>query len=198
MGIHDREHLEVKSIRTLSAWYAKNHSTSQGLWVVTDKKSSGEPAPTYDELVRLALCYGWIDSVPGKVDEFRTKLYFSPRKKGSGWSASNKARIKELLAAGKLKPSGLKIVDQAKADGSWSKLDSSETASVPKDLLAAFRKYQGSKANFDAFPAGVRRQILQWIDQAKTSATREKRIIETASLASENIRANQWRDKKAK
>jgi len=196
MGIHDREHLEVKSLRTLAAWYSKNHSKSPGLWVVTYKKSAGEPAPTYDELVRLALCYGWIDSVPGKVDELRTKLYFSPRKKGSGWSASNKARIKELLASGKMKAPGLKVLEQAKADGSWNKLDSSESATVPKDLIAAFRKHPGSKANFDAFPAGVRKQILQWIDQAKTAPTREKRITETASLAAENIRANQWRDKK--
>jgi uncharacterized protein YdeI (YjbR/CyaY-like superfamily) len=193
MGIQDREHLEIKSARTLSAWLTKNHSKSPGLWVVTYKKASGVAAPTYDEMVKVALSFGWIDSVPGKVDDQRSKLYFSPRKKGSGWSSPNKKRIKELLDEGKMKPSGLAILEAAKKDGSWGKLDKTESAEIPKDLLSAFRKYSGSKKNFDAFPPGVRKQILQWIEQAKTPPTREKRINETASLAAKNVRANQWR-----
>lgn len=193
MGIQDREHLEVKSARSLSAWLTKNHSKSSGLWVVTYKKASGVAAPTYDELVKVALSFGWIDSIPGKVDENRSKLYFSPRKKGSGWSAPNKKRVSELIDKGRMKPSGMKVVEEAKKDGSWSKLDQSESTEIPKDLLSAFRKYPGSKKNFDAFPPGVRKQILQWIGLARTEATREKRIVETASKAAKNIRANQWR-----
>jgi uncharacterized protein YdeI (YjbR/CyaY-like superfamily) len=193
MGIQDREHLEIKSARAFSAWLTKNHSKSPGLWVLTYKKASGVPAPTYDEMVKVALSFGWIDSIPGKVDDQRTKLYFSPRKKGSGWSAPNKRRIKELLDEGKMKPSGLAILEAAKKDGSWGKLDKTESAEIPKDLLSAFRMHAGSKKNFDAFPPGVRKQILQWIEQAKTAPTREKRITETASLAAKNVRANQWR-----
>ena len=193
MGIQDREHLEIQSARTLNAWLAKNHSKSLGLWVVTYKKASGVPAPTYDEIVKVALSYGWIDSIPGKVDELRSKLYFSPRKKGSGWSAPNKKRINELMDSGKMKPAGMKILEAAKLDGSWDKLDSTESLEIPSDLLAAFRKNVGSKKNFEAFPPGVKKQILQWISQAKTPPTREKRIQETATLAARNIRANQWR-----
>ena len=193
MGIQDREHLEIQSARTLNAWLDKNHSKSLGLWVVTYKKASGVPAPTYDEIVKVALSYGWIDSIPGKVDELRSKLYFSPRKKGSGWSAPNKKRINELMDSGKMKPAGMKILEAAKLDGSWDKLDSTESLEIPSDLLAAFRKNVGSKKNFEAFPPGVKKQILQWISQAKTPPTREKRIQETATLAARNIRANQWR-----
>ena len=196
MGIHDREHLEVKNVRTLRSWLAKNHDKSLGLWVVTYKKASGVAAPTYDEMVRVALCYGWIDSIPGKVDEDRTKLYLSPRKKGTGWAATNKARIKELIASGEMTPAGMKLIDAAKADGSWNKLDGAQTQEIPQDLLSAFRKYGGSKKNFEAFPPGVRKAILVWIAEAKSPATREKRINETAALAAQNIRANQWREKK--
>lgn len=193
VGIHDREHLEVKTARAFQTWLSKNHSKSSGLWLVTYKKASGEKSPTYDEVVKIALSFGWIDSVPGKVDELRSKLYFSPRKEGSGWSSSNKKRIKELLTEGKMKKPGLDVLEVAKKDGSWTKLDQSESAVVPKDLLSAFRKHAGSKKNFDVFPLGVRKQILQWIDQAKTTPTREKRINETATLAAKNVRANQWR-----
>ena len=92
-----------------------------------------------------------------------------------------------------MKPAGMKILEAAKLDGSWDKLDSTESLEIPSDLLAAFRKNVGSKKNFEAFPPGVKKQILQWISQAKTPPTREKRIQETATLAARNIRANQWR-----
>lgn len=196
MGIHEREHLEVKNVRTLRSWLVKNHDSSPGLWVVTYKKATGVAAPTYDEMVRVALCFGWIDSIPGKVDEDRSKLYFSPRKKGSGWAATNKVRIKELISSGEMTPAGLKLIDAAKADGSWNKLDGAQTQEIPKDLSTAFRKYAASKKNFEAFPPGVRKAILVWIAEAKTPATREKRVNETASLAAKNVRANQWREKK--
>jgi uncharacterized protein YdeI (YjbR/CyaY-like superfamily) len=123
MGIQDREHIEIKTARAFTSWLTKNHSKSEGLWVITYKKASGAPAPSYDEMVKEALRFGWVDSRSQKVDEFRTKLYFSPRKKGSGWSASNMSRIEELLAAGKMEPSGLKVLEAARQDGSWNKLD---------------------------------------------------------------------------
>jgi uncharacterized protein YdeI (YjbR/CyaY-like superfamily) len=147
-------------------------------------------------MVRVALCFGWIDSIPGKVDELRTKLYFSPRKPGSAWSQSNKVRVEELEDQGLMRPAGQAKVDEAKASGMWSKIDEAQNAIVPDDLKAAFETYPGSSANFEAFPRGVRKQILEWITQAKTAPTRQKRIAETAELAGNNIRANQWRENK--
>jgi hypothetical protein len=46
---------------------------------------------------------------------------------------------------------------------------------------------------FDAFPRSVKRGILEWIANAKRPEARAKRIAETARLAADNIRANQWR-----
>ena len=196
MGIQDREHLPIESAQQFHDWLSSNHSSSPGVWLVTFKKGSGKPAPTYDEMVRVALCWGWVDSVPGKIDDLQTKLYFSPRKPGSAWSKSNKQRVEELLADNQIQPAGLAKIAEAKASGAWSKIDEAQDALVPADLLEAFALYPGSHENFEAFPKGVRKQILEWITLAKTPATREKRIQETASLAAQNIRANQWRDKK--
>ena len=144
---------------------------------------------------RCRPCFGWVDSRPGTVDALRTKLYVAPRKRGSGWAATNKARIARLQAEGLMAPAGQAALDAAKADGSWSLLDTSEAALVPDDLRAALGRYANAEANFEAFPRGVRKAILQWIDQAKTAATRAKRIDETARLADENRRANQWKPK---
>ena len=148
-----------------------------------------------DEIVRAALCFGWVDSVPGKVDELRSKLYISPRKASSVWSQSNKVRVEELIAQGKMRPTGLAKIEEAKANGNWSKIDSAQNAEIPEDLAKAFDNLAGSRANFEGFPRGVRKQILEWISLAKTDVTRQKRIEETATLAQQNIRANQWRRK---
>ena len=193
VGIHDREHVEISHVNELIAWLELNASASSGLWVVTHKKSSGKPAPSYDEIVRAVLCFGWIDSIPGKVDEHRSKLYVSPRKPNSAWSQPNKIRVEELVAKGEMRPAGLAVIEAAKASGSWTRIDSAQSGEIPPDLAAALTKHESSAENFAAFPAGVRKQILEWIAQAKTAPTREKRIAETAELAAQNIRANQWR-----
>jgi uncharacterized protein YdeI (YjbR/CyaY-like superfamily) len=195
MGIQDREHLEVGSAKELTAWLKKNYDKSPGLWVVTHKKASTKPAPTYDEVVRALLCYGWVDSISGKVDEMRSKLYCAPRKASSAWSQSNKIRVAELIASGEMKEPGLQKINAAKASGMWTRIDGAQNAEIPPDLSAEFKKHNGSRENFEAFPNGVKKQILEWIATAKTEPTRQKRIHETATLAQQNIRANQWRDK---
>ena len=177
-------------------WLAAHHASSDGCWVTYRKKKAATPRdPGYEELVQEALCFGWVDSRPGTVDDERTRLYFSPRRPGSAWAATNKARVERLIADGLMTPSGLAAIERAKADGSWSRIDGSEAAVEPDDLLAAFRRHRGSKAHWDAFPTGVRRQILQWIEQARRAETRAARIEETASCAARNVRANQGRPK---
>ena len=197
MSFHDREHLEVSRAEEIVTWLSSNHATAPGVWIVTHKKGTGEPAPTYDDIVRAALRFGWVDSVPGTVDDRRTKLYLSPRKASSAWSQSNKQRIEELTADGLMEPAGVAAVESAKASGMWSAIDSAQRAEIPDDLTEEFARHDGSRENFEAFPLGVRKQILEWISLAKTAATREKRIVETATLAAQNIRANQWRGPKA-
>lgn len=195
MAKDEQPHVDATTRAAWRRWLEANHATATGAWAVSFKKSSGRGGPTYEELVEEALCFGWVDSVGGKVDELRTKLYFAPRKRGSGWASTNKARVARLAADGLMAPAGLAAVAQAQADGSWSLLDASEAAVVGDDLRAAFARHAGSEANFEAFPRGVRKAILQWIDQARTAETRAKRVEETARLAALNERANQWKPK---
>lgn len=177
------------------AWLAANHTSAEGVWLITYKKAAGKPTLSYEASVEEALCFGWVDSKGGKLDEERTMLYFAPRKAGSGWSRPNKERVERLIAAGRMAPAGLAKIEQAKADGSWTLLDAVENLEVPDDLAVEFARYPDARAHFDAFPRSARRGILEWIVQAKTSPTRAKRIAETARLAQENVRANQWRPK---
>lgn len=174
-------------------WLARHHGSSAGVWLVTFKKGSGHPVLSYDASVEEALCFGWVDSRPRKLDEARTMLWFAPRKAGSGWAATNKARVARLMEAGKMAPAGLAKIEAAQADGSWAMLDAVEALAVPPDLKTALARNPGAAAQFDAFPRSVKRGILEWIAQAKKPETRARRILETATQAQQGLRANQWR-----
>lgn len=174
-------------------WLAKYHANSAGVWLITFKKSSGKPRLEYAEAVEEALCFGWVDSLPRKLDDERTMLYFAPRKKGSGWSALNKQRVEKLISEGLLMPAGLAKIEAAKQDGTWSKLDEVESLAIPDDLYSALANYPNATKHFNAFPKSVKRGILEWILNAKRAETRMKRIAETARLAEGNERANQWK-----
>jgi uncharacterized protein YdeI (YjbR/CyaY-like superfamily) len=174
-------------------WLAKNHTRAEGVWLISYKKATGKPRFEYDEAVEEALCFGWVDSKPGKIDDERSMLYFAPRKPGSAWARPNKERVERLIAAGQMMPAGLAKVEAAKADGTWTLLDGVEALEVPDDLAAALAALPPARTNWDAFPRSVKRGVLEWIIQAKRPETRAKRIHETATLAQENQRANQWR-----
>ncbi|MCE7982125.1 MAG: hypothetical protein DYG89_13095 [Caldilinea sp. CFX5] len=175
------------------AWLAENHTRAEGIWLVSYKKATGKPRFAYDEAVEEALCFGWVDSKPNKLDEERSLLWFAPRKGGTGWSKPNKERVEKLIVAGLMTPAGRAKVEAAKADGTWTALDSIEALEIPPDLAVALADHPPAVDHFAAFPRSVKRGILEWISTAKTAATRAKRITETATLAAENKRANQWR-----
>ena len=59
-------------------------------------------------------------------------------------------------------------------------------------LTSALDEQPPARRNFDAFPPSARRGILEWINAGKTPTTRDRRVAETAHLAQQNIRANQW------
>jgi uncharacterized protein YdeI (YjbR/CyaY-like superfamily) len=177
----------------VAAGLAENHLRDEGIWLISYKKATGKQYFDYNDAVEEALCFGWIDSKPNKLDDERSMLWFAPRKVGTGWSRPNKERIERMLASGLMEQAGLEMIEAAKADGSWSSLDAIENLEIPPDLAGAFARHPQSAENFEAFPRSAKRGILEWIHTAKRAPTRAKRIEETASLAAQNIRANQWR-----
>ena len=174
-------------------WLKQNHTRAEGVWLISYKKATGKPRFEYDEAVEEALCFGWIDSKGNKLDDERSMLWFAPRKARTGWSKPNKARVEKLIAAGLMAPAGLAKIEAAKQDGSWNALDAIEALEIPPDLAAALAANPIAQQHFDAFPRSAKRGILEWIANAKKPETSAKRVEETARLAAENIRANQWR-----
>lgn len=174
------------------SWLQENHTRNQGVWLIRYKKATGKPYVDENEAVEEALCFGWIDSKPSKLDQERTMLWFAPRQPGSGWSKLNKERIERMIAADRITPAGWAKIKAAKQDGSWSALDAIEALEIPPDLAAMLSSFASAQEHFNAFPRSVKRGILEWISTAKRPETRAKRIEETARLAADNLRANQW------
>lgn len=183
------EQVEVTSRAQWRAWLKKHHTRTTGIWLVTYKKHVTGKYLSFPDLVQEALCFGWIDSLPRKLDADRTMHYLSPRKPKSMWSAVNKRHVEELVAKGLMTAAGLRKIEAAKADGSWDTLNAVDALEMPKDLKNALAKDKTAKKHFDAFPPSARKFILYWVGSAKTAATRTKRINEVVTLAAQNIRA---------
>jgi uncharacterized protein YdeI (YjbR/CyaY-like superfamily) len=181
--------VQVESRNQLRTWLSQNHSQTQSIWLVTFKKNMG-PFIGYDAIVEEALCFGWIDSRPAKLDEARTMLMLSPRKTGSAWSKVNKDRVEQLLHLGLIMPPGQKMIDQAKKDGTWDKLNDVDALLVPTDLEVALDATPLARQMWDRFPPSSRRGILEWINAAKRGETRMARVTQTAELAAQGIKAN--------
>lgn len=187
------ERVEVTSRAELRAWLEEHHAGSPGIWLVTFKKAAAERHVPYGDIVEEALSFGWVDSRPQKLDGERSMLLLTPRRRGSGWSRANKERIERLDAAGLLTPAGRAVVDAARADGSWARIDHAQDLREPDDLREALEAHDGARGHWDAFPPSTRRAILEWIGNAKRPETRSRRVRETATLAAQGVRANQWR-----
>ena len=174
------------------AWLRDHCQRDRGVWLVLFKKAAAGPTLSLDDVVEEAIAFGWIDSVPRKVDADRYMLWIAPRQAGSNWSRLSKERAERMQQSGRMTAAGQAAIDRAQADGTWTALDDVENLVVPDDLQAALTAYPPATEEWGAFPPSTRRGILEWILNAKRKATREKRIDETARLAQRGKRANQW------
>jgi uncharacterized protein YdeI (YjbR/CyaY-like superfamily) len=171
------------------AWLAVNHGRTRGVWLVTWKPGEGHPVLGYEEAVVEALRYGWIDARAAPARPATSAVWFSPRRPGSPWAATNKARVARLEAEGRLEPPGRQVIDKAKGDGSWTILDGPEALRVPDDLAAALDRHPGARRTWDGFPRSVRKAHLSAIALARRPATRAARIGTIASEAAVGRRA---------
>ena len=195
VGTH-LERVYVKTRAEWRRWLHKNHARSPGIWLVFDKKATRPGRLAYADSVEEALCYGWIDSTLRPLDDAQYMQLFTPRKPKSNWSKVNKVRVARLLADGVIAPAGLQSIETAKANGTWSALDSVEALEVPDDLAAALAKNPDASRNFAGFSPSSRKGYLHWVSQAVRPETRAQRIAEVVEHSAANRKARQLAPKK--
>jgi uncharacterized protein YdeI (YjbR/CyaY-like superfamily) len=188
----EQEQFYPESTNEWRQWLQENHIIAKSIWLIYYKKKAKKPTISWSEAVDEALCFGWIDSTAKPIDSDRYKQFFTKRKPTSVWSKVNKNKIKQLESEGKIMPAGFASIAIAKENGSWSILDEVEELIVPKDLEMAFEIHANSKEYFETLSNSIKKAILQWLVLAKRPETRQKRIEEIASLASQQQKPKQF------
>ena len=74
------ENLDVRSRQQWRAWLKTHHASSPGIWFVFYKKHAAMTSIPYEDAIREALCFGWVDSLVKRLDDDRFVLKFTPRK----------------------------------------------------------------------------------------------------------------------
>lgn len=175
-------------------WLHNNHNSyPQGAYLIFYKLHLNTPTMRWEEAVKVALCYGWIDSTVKSLGNGKRQQYFCKRNPKSTWSALNKKYIKELEANSLIHESGWESIIIAKKSGTWSAMDDVENLIIPKKLQIAFNNNPEAFYNYQKFSPSYKKGYLAWLYQAKREETTNKRILEIIKFCENNIKSrNDW------
>jgi len=155
------------------SWLAEHVDHSAGVWLKIAKKGSGIASLTEDEAVDVGLCYGWISGQRKGLDETYYLQKYVPRRPRSRWSQVNVRKVEELMAAGRMRPSGLAEVAAAKADGRWDAAYASQKeATVPPDLANALAASPHAASAWESLNKTERYAVILDIVTARNPETR--------------------------
>jgi len=168
--------LNFKNQQEWRQWLKENYFTSGAVWVVLRKNNSKAVGLTYQQALDEALCFGWIDGLMRSQDTMTFLQRFTPRRRGSIWSKKNRDRVAKLIEAGFMTEAGLKAVEEAKKSGKWDEAYSSREVKIPEDLLLALEGTPSAYTEFMSSPDSRKLQWVYWLNEAKKSETRLRRI----------------------
>ncbi|MGN6751436.1 MAG: YdeI/OmpD-associated family protein [Intrasporangium sp.] len=160
------------------SWLEANHETASELWMGLYKKHVAERGLTWEQAVREALCFGWIDSQVQRIDEDAVRQRWTPRKPGSTWSNINIEAVEQLTAEGRMRPAGLAAFERRRADRSGIYAYENDHRAWPEHYEAMLRANATAAAFWDGATPSYRRIAANWVASAKQEATRDKRMAQ--------------------
>jgi uncharacterized protein YdeI (YjbR/CyaY-like superfamily) len=167
-------------------WLLQNHNSSNGVYLIFYKLELKVPTMRWEDAVKVALCFGWIDSTVKSLGNGKRRQYFCSRRPKSVWSALNKKYILQLQKDNLMHESGINKIEIAKQNGSWSALDDVENEIIPTELQDAFNLNPKAFKNYKAFATSYRKSYLYWLHHAKRETTRQNRIEKIIELCELN------------
>ena len=170
--------LQVPNRQQWRTWLAKHHASSPGVWLVFYKNHTRMKSISYEDSVREALCFGWIDSLVKRLDAGRYARKFTPRQPASRWSTINRRRYADLQARGLLAAPGLARAPTARSGDAPRPSGPVIPSYIEKQLKAHARAW----ITFEKLAPSYRRAYLAWIDSAKREETKQKRLREAIRL----------------
>lgn len=171
-------------------WLRRHHASAPELWVGFYKKHTERPSITWPESVDEALCVGWIDGIRKTIDAESYRIRFTPRRRGSTWSAVNIQRVAVLTNEKRMQPAGLAAFAARieKKSGIYAYEQRSEN--LPERYARRFRRNKKAWTFFAAQPPSYRKTLSWWVVSAKQEATRARRL---AKLIAESARGQRLR-----
>ena len=179
----DRPILKFSTPAEVESWFAENHATSDGIFITFAKKDSPVRTPTSDEVLDVALAYGWIDSQSRGLDENFYLLTFTPRRARSPWSQVNRDKAEAMISSGTMKPAGMAAVEQARANGRWeAAYAGSADFETPQDFLDALQHNPKAAAFYEALSRQNKYAVYFRLNDAKKPETRVRRIVKFVEM----------------
>jgi uncharacterized protein YdeI (YjbR/CyaY-like superfamily) len=160
----------------LRKWFEANHDRVTELWLGYHRKRTGRPSVTWQEVVDVELCFGWIDSVRYSLDGDRSAQRITPRRKRSVWSNVNIKRFQELERQGLVHASGRAAFERRDAARSGVYSFENRDRGLDAAQRAEFQKHRKAWSFFEAQPPWYRGTAAHWAVSAKRPETRERRL----------------------
>lgn len=180
-----RKTLHVTGREAWRDWLATHSHAETDVWLIFDKKHTGRPRIANDDAVEEALCFGWIDSIVKRIDDEQYMQKFTPRRDTSKWSALNKQRLRKLLREGRMTEAGLAKVDAAtlrESKAAPKTTTTTDASSVHRVVTTALMPHPKAWKNFQRLSASRRAAYIRMISDAKTAATRRRRVQQAVAL----------------
>jgi len=165
-----------KTQATFRAWLEKNHNKKDELWLGYYKKASGKTSVTYKEALEEVLCFGWIDGISKNIDEEKYCQRYTPRRKGSIWSAVNINKAEKLIKNGKMHSTGLHVYKNRDLKRAGLYSNEQKEIKFPAALLKMMKANKKAWENYSKMPPGYRKTSTWWVISAKQEETRQRRM----------------------
>jgi len=174
------ESLDFRDFDDFYAWLREHHAAEKRAVLNIYKKGFHDRGLSYEDAVRAALCWGWIDSTTWRRDEATFLQQFTPRKPRSYWAASNIRRMQAMIDAGRMTDAGLAVFDRTLLDRveevqAAERARNEERKELPEAARALLASDPEAAALFEQQAPSYRRQYTLWICHAKKEQTRLRR-----------------------
>ncbi|MEO7131971.1 MAG: YdeI/OmpD-associated family protein [Dermatophilaceae bacterium] len=177
-GSADRPAVFFDDAQDFRTWLEAHHESASELWMGLSKKHVEPRGLTWEQAVREALCFGWIDSMAQRIDEDAVRQRWTPRKPSSNWSTVNIRAVEELTTAGRMRPAGLAAFAKRRADRSGVYAYENRDRTWPPDYEARLRANPTASAFWAGATPSYRKVATNWVVTAKQEATRDRRMTQ--------------------
>src|SRR5689334_11941055 len=177
-GTPERPALFFDGPEDFRAWLEANHETAAELWMGFNKRHVVPRGLTWEEAVREALCFGWIDSVAQGIDENTRRQRWTPRRPTSNWSQINIDLVAELSASGRMRPAGLAAFERRKPEKSGIYSYENGEHELPPEYEKLLMDNPRAWKFWQLGTPSYRKLVKNWVMTAKQQATRDKRMAQ--------------------